>query len=189
MIEIWKPVVNYVGYYDVSNLGNVRNINREYFDVLGRKRIIKSKNLSPSIWGAGYYTIKLSKDNIKTTFLVHRLVAQTFIVNPNNELCINHIDGNKLNNNINNLEWVSFSENNQHAIDTNLRKSPWIGKTGNKHPLSKPIGQYNKLGVLIKIYVNAREANNITGINYKHISDCCLSKRKTSGGYCWKYLY
>jgi hypothetical protein len=173
MNEIWKSVIGYEGYYEVSNYGSIRNS--------------KLKILKPSIWGAGYRTIKLSKNNIKETFTLHRLIAIAFIPNPENKPTINHKDGIKLNNNINNLEWVTFSENNKHALCTGLRKSPWIGITGKDNPNSKSIQQFDKHNIFVREYSNAREANKITGINYKHISDCCLNRRKTTGGFIWKF--
>ena len=85
--------------------------------------------------------------------LVHRLVANAFIPNPENKRCINHKDGNKKNNNINNLEWVSYSENMKHAYRTGLAIPPqtWLGKFGKSHPMSKPINQYTLQGKNYKI--------------------------------------
>ena len=87
----------------------------------------------------GYLVAHLSKDNKAKNILVHRLVAESFIPNPNKYPCVNHIDGNKQNNNINNLEWCTHSENDLHAYKIGLRKasSPWSGKTGALHPRSK----------------------------------------------------
>jgi len=183
MNEIWKPIKDYEQYYEVSNLGNVRTISRIIYYPNGKHRTIKQKQLSKQIYGAGYYKVDLMN---KINY-VHRLVALTFIPNPENKPTVNHIDGDKLNNNILNLEWATYSENNKHATDNNLRQSPWTGKFGNDNPNSKPIIQLDKHDNYVNEFSNAREAERLTGISYKHISCCCLGKRKTTGGYCWKF--
>ena len=101
--EIWKPIPGAEGY-EVSNLGNVRNAN-------------KTTHLALSILN-GYYKVCLGKYG---TYLVHRLVAQTFIPNPKDKPQVNHINGNKRDNRAENLEWVTASENTQHAVKTGLK--------------------------------------------------------------------
>jgi hypothetical protein len=195
MKEIWKPAINYEGYYEISNLGNVLSLERvieyEYKTksgiIIKKRSFKKSKKLKTHINNAGYYTTDFQVNKIKQTIAIHRLIAEAFIPNPENKLTVNHKDGIKTNIAISNLEWATYSENNKHAVDNNLRQSPWTGKFGNMHPLSKPIIQYDKTYNKINEFTNAREAQRITGINYKHISSCCLGKRKTHGGYIWKY--
>lgn len=187
MNEIWKPVVDFENYYEVSSLGNVRTIDRYACDKNGKYRHIKLKQITKQIDRSGYYKVDIKNDVERKTIAIHRLVAQAFLPNSENKPCVNHIDGNKLNNSITNLEWATYSENNKHAIDTGLRKSPWTGKFGLNNPVSKPVYQLDKMGNIINNFVNAREAENITGISHKHISCCCNGKRKTTGGYCWKF--
>jgi hypothetical protein len=195
MEEIWKPVVNCEGYYEISNLGNVLSLERviEYElktksgTVIKKRSFKKAKKLTIHINDAGYYSTDFQVNGIKQTVCIHRLIAEAFIPNPENKPTVNHKDGIKTNIAIDNLEWATYSENNQHAVDTGLRQSPWTGKFGTEHPLSKSIIQLNMHDVIVGEFVNAREATRLTGINYKHISSCCLGKRKTHGGYKWKF--
>ena len=115
IVEVWKPIVNYEGLYEVSNLGNVRGVDR--LDPIGR--ISRGKIFSTKAT-KNYITVRLSKcGNIKT-FRIHRLVAEAFIPNPDGKPCVNHIDGNKQNNHVSNLEWCSYSENMKHAYKNGL---------------------------------------------------------------------
>lgn len=104
--EKWKPIVNYEGLYEISSFGRVKSIKRN--GTLGG--IIK-----PQKTKHGYYAIYLSKNNIVGRYTAHRLTAQAFIQNKENKPYINHIDSNKLNNNVSNLEWCTAKENIQHA--------------------------------------------------------------------------
>lgn len=115
--EIWKDIEGYEGKYQVSNFGNVRSL--MYHNAKGIKRI---SLLKPATDACGYFRCALSKNNILTTYKVHRLVAQAFIPNPNNYPQINHIDGNKKNNNVENLEWCTNSMNQVHAYSHNLNQ-------------------------------------------------------------------
>jgi len=194
MDEIWKPIVGCECYYKISNLGNVHSLERvvEYkyktnSGTIIKRRLKKAKNLKTHINKVGYRTTDIQVEGIRHTLTIHRLIAEAFILNPENKPTVNHRDGNKLNNNISNLEWNSYSENNKHAVDNGLRKSPWIGIFGVKHPQSKPVIQLDKKGNKINEFDNAREAQRKTGISYKHISCCCLGKRMSTGGYCWKF--
>lgn len=124
---------------------------------------------------SGYLKVGLSVDGIHKYYLVHRLVAQAFIPNPNNLPQVNHIDGNKLNNHVDNLEWVSSYENQQHAVKNGLR------------PLKK-INQYDLTNHFIKTWSSLMEASRSLKINKATISFCCQGKRKTAGGFIWKYF-
>lgn len=108
MKEIWKDIKGYEGLYQISNLGKIKNIKRKK---------IRKCNLNDK----GYYVLMLSKYLIKKTYRLHRLIAVNFIKNIFDKPCINHKDGNKLNNNINNLEWCTYSENMKHAYKIRLR--------------------------------------------------------------------
>lgn len=107
MKEIWKDIKGYEGKYQVSNLGNVKSLER--FDKYNR--YVKEKILIPRKHTGGYLRVGLSRKD----FYIHRLVAEAFIPNLKNKKYINHIDGDKTNNNINNLEWCTANENMQHA--------------------------------------------------------------------------
>ena len=113
-VEIWKPVKGYETYYQVSNLGNIRSIKSPQGNY--RERPKKS-----FIGNSGYPTVDLWKNNKGTKHSVHRLVCIAFLDNPDNKPTVNHIDGNKENNEISNLEWNTYSENHIHAFDTGLK--------------------------------------------------------------------
>lgn len=128
MNEIWKTVSE-IPIYEVSNFGNVRSIDR--IDAL--KRLKLGKELSKSRNAAGYFTVSLS--GARKTFLVHRLVAHAFIVKPNNKNYVNHKDGNKENNNVENLEWVSAQENSLHSYY--ILKRSRLGESHHFHKLNR----------------------------------------------------
>lgn len=123
MEETWKNIDGHEGRYQVSNLGRVKTLERTVS--FGRSyRVIKEKVLTPSIGTTGYFEIKPCKEGRHETRKIHRLVANAFIDNIYNKPQVNHIDGNKLNNKVENLEWVTKSENAIHAYKTGLVVRP-----------------------------------------------------------------
>lgn len=160
MKEIWKDIPNYEGKYQVSNLGRVRNIQKENY-------ILKFSND-----GKGYQKVKLCNNGKCKSFRVHRLVAQVFIPNPNNLPEINHIDYNRLNNNINNLEWCDRKYNMNYSVKAN--------RFHNKQVIC--IMNDKKI-----IYNSIDEASKKTGIHRSNIGRCCNKKRKTAGGFIWMF--
>lgn len=181
--ETWKEIPNYEGIYEISTRGFIRTIS---------KRLQKT----PYITNKGYLAIDLYKNKKRKKHLIHRLIAETFISNPNNYPCVNHKDGNKLNNDINNLEWCTQKYNMQEAARLGLLNT-WCGKLfGKNHPnykfrgkwkTQKPIYQCDLEGVILKRFNSCEEAKRETNIEASHISECCNNKRKTAGGYIWKY--
>jgi len=132
MDEIWKDVPGYEGKYQVSNLGNIKSLAKS----LKNGKTKEEKILSiKGTCGNGYYKITLSKNGKLKTWLVHKLVAQSFLYKPDYKVEINHKDGNKLNNKIDNLEYCTSSENKLHAFRTGLRVSPNV--KGEKNPRCK----------------------------------------------------
>lgn len=117
-MEVWKDVINYEGFYQVSNFGNVRSLDRIIKYIDGRSRNEKGKVLNPYKGTKKYLYIDLKGKSVS----IQRLVAIHFLENPENKPTVNHIDGNKSNNHVDNLEWNTFSENNYHAWQTGLRK-------------------------------------------------------------------
>lgn len=112
-MEIWKDVKNYEGLYQVSNLGNVKRIS-SFKGV--NKQYLNDYYLKPLDNGKGYYRIKLTKNNSAKRIMLHRIIAEAFILNELNKPFINHINGNKKDNSIENLEWCTQSENCLHSV-------------------------------------------------------------------------
>lgn len=172
MQEIWKDINidGLKGKYQVSNLGNIKSLKRNI-----SMKLIHDKD--------GYPTIFLWKYKRKVHIRVHRMVTQAFIPNPENLPQVNHKDGNKQNNCVKNLEWVTCSENVKHAYKTGLNKA----RQGNENHLSKKIIQYDINMRKIAEYEGIREAERRTGFDNGYISACCLGKYKKAYGYIWKY--
>lgn len=176
-MEIWKDIEGFNGKYQVSNLGNVRSFS-------------KWKNgglLKPGTNGGGYFFVQLVKSgrNDISIRVIHRLVATAFIENPNNLPEVNHIDGNKKNNNVENLEWVSRERNIQHAFDIGLIPK----KIGKLNPNAKTVLQKDKNGNIVKIWNSVADIHREKGYATNGIICCCNKKPKyhTAYGYIWEY--
>lgn len=177
--ETWKDIEGYNGYYQVSSVGRVKSFNSPNKQI---SEFIMKQNINRY----GYMTIKFEVNGKRVSFLVHRLVANAFIPKIENKEIVNHLNGNKQDNRIENLEWTTTAGNNQHAYDTNLRsqkKGSDSNCSGAKTSCSIEIIQLSKEGVFIRTYASIGEAERETGIN--HISPCCNGKRKTAGGFKW----
>lgn len=167
MNEIWKDIKGYEGLYQVSNLGRIKSfLKNKQGQVL---------NCSPNT--KGYLQFRLRKNGVSKVTRVHRIVAETFIDNPNNYTQVNHKDENKLNNNINNLEWCDCIYNINYGT-RNERRTKTI---------SKPVIQYDLNMKMIQEFNSIKEAANITGFNNRSISKCCKGRLKTYKKYIWKY--
>lgn len=180
--EIWKDVVGYEGHYQVSSIGRVKSLPRK-----GSR--INAKILSTQL-AKGYPTLKLSKNDVAIRYTVHRLMGLAFMPDTHFEGAqINHINGIKTCNRIENFKWVTASENAQHAHDTGLCKPAkyWLGRTGKENHTSKPIAQYDKEGNFIKEYISATFAAKETGFSRQHISQVCSGARPSSHGFIWRH--
>lgn len=167
--EIWLPVVGYEGKYEISNLGRVKSLRDKYGNY--REKILKQgKNNN------GYLCVKLCKEGKMKNCRVHRLVANAFIPNPNNFPTVNHIDENKENNQVDNLEWMNLSKQQRHGTCQQRRVEK----------LSKQVYQYSKDGVLVGIWQSTNEAGR-NGFDNSHIVACCRGKLKSHKGFKWSY--
>ena len=187
MVEEWKPVSGYEGYYLVSNIGNIFSIRS--------KKVLKVRN------SCGYQRVNLSVDGFPKSFAVHRLVAEAFIPNPENKPTVNHINEIKIDNRVGNLEWATNKEQNNHGTRTQRAKehTDYIGRkidysvVASKHDYKRmgklfsiPVYQFDNKGTFQKAYSSLREASECTGICISHISSCINGKRKSAGGCIWK---
>lgn len=166
--EIWKDAIGYEGLYQISNLGNIYSI-------------LSNKLLIPGISSNGYYTVSLKGK----THTLHRIVAMAFIYNTKNKKCVNHKDCNKLNNNVYNLEWVTYSENAKHAYLNKLRTSSFLGKKRGLNARSKKVVQLDMNLNFIKIHDSCVGASIDSNISKTGINNCCKNRSISSGGYIW----
>ena len=170
MEELWKDIKDYEGVYQVSNLGRVRSLK------FGKERILRTFKD-----GCGYLMVHLCKDGKPKMFLVHRLVASSFLENPENLPCVNHKDEDKTNNFIGtpennfrdgNLEWCTNEYNTNYGT-----RNERAAKTQ-----SKPVLQFSKTGSFIREWSSTQECER-NGFNHGHIVSCCIGERKTHKGF------
>ena len=191
MKEIWKDIKGYEGIYQVSSEGRVRSLDR----VEDRGRNIKGKILKPSINPYGYCVVGLFKNGTQKKNMVHRLVAEAFIPNSDNKPEIDHINTIKIDNTVflnedgsvnydkTNLRWVTPKENSNNPLSIVNKSESKKGIKNNRH---QPVLQYDKDGNFIREWDTMTEAETTLNINHK-IHVVCQGKRKTCGGYIWKY--
>ena len=170
--EVWKDIDEYEGLYQVSNLGRVKSIGYK------KERILK-----PGRDKDGYLFVSLCKNHKIKYCRIHRLVALTFIPNPNNLPEVNHKDEDKTNNRVKNLEWCDHKYNNNYG--TRIQR---INEKNTNGKLSKPVIQYTKTGEFIKEWRSTWDVQRNLGYGQGHISDCCRDKRKSAYGFVWKYI-
>ena len=180
MEEIWEDIKNYEGLYQASNLGRIRsrykynsrsNNNANLSD---KYKMIKPIQISRT---NNYLKVSLVKNKKAKQIRVHKIIAETFIDNPYNKLEINHKDGNKHNNKVDNLEWCTTKENIRHAYKNNLMKHKKIKMT---NPISNEIKIFNNR-FEISTYLNRKVYQDL-------ITRCCNKQRKTAYKMIWEYI-
>lgn len=179
--EIWKDITGFEGLYQVSNFGRIKSLDRKIKYKDGRTRVFLSKILKTGNNGHGYLIVNLSKNGKTKMFYVHRLVAETFIPNPNNLPQVNHKDENTYNNYLNNLEFCTSNYNANYGRRNEKFTQTKIEKYG------KRVEQYDLNGVFIKLFKSISLASKEMKCCPEAISNCCKGKSKTSCGYIWRY--
>lgn len=187
-MEIWKPIEGTEGIYEVSNTGKVRNIN---YRGCGYTRYLK---ISTNDWGYNYVIIKRNGKRGKQ--MIHRLLAEIFIPNPDEKPEVNHIDGVKTNNCIDNLEWVTKSENVQHAYDTGLNENNRKRATEHMRNIQRIAVEKNKRKIVAidnktgnrTNFDSIEEACSKLGVHSGNIYKVIKNKRNHTGGYKFEYI-
>jgi hypothetical protein len=185
--EKWKDIAGYEGHYQISNHGRVKSLDRIAYN--GQSdHLLKGRILSSRKSMAGYNTVQLWKNNKGKIQLVHRLLAIHFILNPNPEIFdqVNHLDGNRANNNLSNLEWANNSTNQLHRYSVLGKKCAHKGQYNLAKFRPRPIMQLTKEGVLVKTYPSISEAKR-QGFEPRNISLCLRGKVNSHKNYQWKY--
>ena len=189
--EEWRPVPGYEAYYSVSNHGRVWSHYR-------------NRHLKPIIGKTGYEFVHLSVAGNAKRIPIHRLVAEAFIPNPENKPTVNHINEVKRDNYVGNLEWATVREQNIHGtrIERAKAHTDWqarnekidyraVAAKHNYHEINrkqmKPILQFSREGILIARHDGVSEAARKVGVLASHICCCLKGRRKSCGGYQWKY--
>lgn len=205
MEEIWKDIAGYEGLYQVSNMGRVKSLERTRNMNLPshKKPAPVHERILAFGKSLGYHRVVLAKGGINRGFRVHKLVALAFIPNPDNRPQINHKDGDKHNNSVENLEWVTPKENIKHAIENGLiTTTPTFKGRHHTDEAKRIIGeknrwgssrnhriilQYSKSGEFIRKWRGFVEIEKELGLSKQNIQKCCGNKTKSAYGYVWKY--
>lgn len=195
MTEKWVDIPNYEGYYQVSNNGKVRSLDRIIKGPLGQPKKQKGAILKPRLRHY-YMSVRLAKNGIIKDYNIHRLVAISFLENPLNLPCINHKDENKLNNNVENLEWCSYAYNTRYG--TCRERISSANKISHLGICMPKLEESNKSRWILLINKNekikgAKTASLKYGISPSNIIQCCRGKRKSAGVIdgspaIWRYI-
>ena len=180
MKEQWKTVKDYEGLYEVSNYGEVKSLER--LDRFGRK--VKEKLLKPKKTEDGYLFVTLSKNGVKKTFYINRLVYSTFVEEIPEGMQVNHIDENKENNKVDNLNLMTSKEN----INWGTHNSRVAAALTNHPQRSKAVEAVDKVtGRVVFTFPSTAEAER-QGFNSGAVSGCCNGERKSHKGFIWRYI-
>jgi hypothetical protein len=182
-MEIWQNIEGFEGLYKVSTKGVVISLGKGKSTNPDK---CKQRVIKPRIKNNGYMQVKISKEGKRSHLLLHRVVAKTFILNNDNKPEVNHIDGDKQNNDISNLEWVTSSENQKHAFRIGKQKA--IKDIHNKQSIK--IRQLDLNGNIIKVWNSINQVKREIGFNTFGIIKCCQKQKRynTAYGYKWEYV-
>ena len=173
--EIFKDIIGYEGKYQISNLGRVKGLSRQVYNnfdpYMTKERILKS-----CINNAGYYVLNLCLNGKVNMHLVHRLIAVNFIPNPKNKPAINHKNGIKTDNRLDNIEWSTYSDNNQHAYNTGLKKR-------GEHHVNSKLTEVQVCEIREKL---KNGESNILIANFYNVGNCTISEIKHNKR--WKHI-
>jgi hypothetical protein len=185
MEEIWKAIPGYENYYEASTLGRIRSVGKRVEKINHGTpcvAVYQPQILAQHYHPAGYLLVNLNKGNNQHSERVHRLVAITFLENPENKPFINHKNGIKDDNRLENLEWCTPQENSVHAYSTGLVK---------RWGPSIPVAQMNDNGDILNVYPSANAAARAIGKSTqcgRNIRSVCYKGYGHCGGYCWKQI-
>lgn len=173
MKEIWKPIPGFEGLYEASNLGRIQSLTRDVLCKNGVTKRFNGKIIVPCMSNTGYLTVQLCKNGKAVRYLIHRLVAMAFLPTDDTSQEVNHIDGTKSNNQLNNLEWVCRDKNIRHAMNMGL-----IRNSGESNPAAK-IKERQALEIkeLLRTYIHPKEIAEVVGVQEGTIID--LQKGRT----------
>lgn len=190
--EIWMPIKGHENSYEISNNSVVRSLTRKVISKNGSFRLSKGQIIKGNTGKLGYVIISISNKGKTNYKKLHRLVAEAFIPNPLNKPYINHKNGIKHDNRIENLEWCTPQENTVHAQKNNLIKNKaryWKGKFGKLHHNSKTINQIEiKTNKVIRTFYSLGEIERELGLLHGNVGKACRDNRYTCGGYKWQYI-
>lgn len=186
MEEIWKDIPGYEGFYQVSNMGRVKHLVEWRGNDYSARYISNPKIVLPHLDCNGYERIRLFMWGKGKPYRIHRLVAKAFIPNPNNYPQINHIDEDKTNNRVDNLEWCTQTYNNKYGT-----RGQRIGITNhNGKGAKRSVLQYDLDGNFIQRWKSMQDAaDNLPGVSSSKICECCRGNRPHHRGFMWKYEF
>lgn len=193
--EIWKPVKDYEGIYEISNSGRLKSLQRDVHRRGYGTLVIPERILTLVDDGRGYYFRVLSKQGSKRkNARIHRLVAEAFIPNPYNKPCIDHINGITTDNHVDNLRWCTYKENanfelaRKHQSESKMgERNGMYRKCGKDSHSSKEVLQFDLQGNFIRNFYGLAEAQRLTGVCFQNISKVCKRERPTAGGFIWRF--
>lgn len=172
--EIWKPIKDYEGLYEINNYGLVKNVKTN-----------KIKEIQINDLGRPY--VLIYKDSKPKCLKIHKCLYETFIGEIPNDYDVHHIDHNIQNNSLENLQLLPMHTHRKMHYEEHLKPICKYAASLAAEKLSKTVIQYTKNDEFVAEYKSTQEASRQTGINQSHISDVCNGKRKSAGGYVWKY--